>query len=441
MRRFRRIFPALFVMMAVFLGPGSFACSCRWTSCVRQISRVGDLRLQLPFVWAAAISTPLAPASAAPRGLRRRAILLSLPSSAACPPLGWPAWCWSSSLSLFFACVLVRSYVDPAADFYLAPTRGWELMLGALLATGIVPSAKSQVLREAVAVVGLTLIVYALFGFSSATPFPGASALIPCLGAALLIYCGQGEKISIVSKALSLGPVAFVGLISYSLYLWHWPLLVFARYWNIHELSSAQAASIVTASFVLAAFSWAYVEQPFRHKQTLISRQLLFAGAATAVVVVIVGGMLDVRSRGFPGRLSPEALAIARSAKTPDVEKALQRSCTLARPDNRCVVGAQVQPSYAIWGDSHAIAMVPALAEMAGQHGKSIKAFVADGCPPVFWGASRRTLRLVLCTKRRSRPRVRSIARDRIRHSDFPLCPIHKRQNGTGLRGRMVPKG
>ena len=257
-------------------------------------------------------------------------------------------------------------------------------LLGALLATGIVPSAKSQVLREAVAVVGLTLIVYALFGFSSATPFPGASALIPCLGAALLIYAGQGERISIVSKALSLGPVAFVGLISYSLYLWHWPLLVFARYWNIHELSSAQAASIVTASFVLAAFSWAYVEQPFRHKQTLISRQLLFAGAATAVVVVIVGGMLDVRSKGFPGRLSPEALAIARSAKTPDVEKALQRSCTLARPDNRCVVGAQVQPSYAIWGDSHAIAMVPALAEMAGQHGKSIKAFVADGCPPVF---------------------------------------------------------
>lgn len=156
-------------------------------------------------------------------------------------------------------------------------------------------------LREAVAVVGLTLIVYALFGFSSATPFPGASALIPCLGAALLIYAGQGERISIVSKALSLGPVAFVGLISYSLYLWHWPLLVFARYWNIHELSSAQAASIVTASFVLAAFSWAYVEQPFRHKQTLISRQLLFAGAATAVVVVLSAECSTCAARDFLG--------------------------------------------------------------------------------------------------------------------------------------------
>ena len=111
--------------------------------------------------------------------------------------------------------------------------------------------------------------------------------------------------------------------------------------------------------------------------------------------------MLDVRSKGFPGRLSPEALAIARSAKTPDVEKALQRSCTLARPDNRCVVGAQVQPSYAIWGDSHAIAMVPALAEMAGQHGKSIKAFVADGCPPVFGAleASREIKSVILISR------------------------------------------
>ena len=78
------------------------------------------------------------------------------------------------------------------------------------------------------ALAGITLITYAVVTFSPETPFPGASALIPCLGAALLIYAGEGEGSSIVSKALSLWPMVFVGLISDSLYLWHWPLLVFA---------------------------------------------------------------------------------------------------------------------------------------------------------------------------------------------------------------------
>ncbi len=187
-----------------------------------------------------------------------------------------------------------------------------------------------------------------------------------------------------VSKALSLWPVAFVGLISYSLYLWHWPLLVFARYYNIRELSGGQLAAIVVASFVLAGLSRAYVEQPFRRKPTRISRELLFAGAATAIAVVIFGGTLDVRGKGFPGRLSPEASAIGRSAKASDSDYALQASCVLAPHGHPCVVGAQVKPSYALWGDSHAIAMIPALAEMAKRHGELFKAYVASGCPPLF---------------------------------------------------------
>src|SRR6185437_3100744 len=112
------------------------------------------------------------------------------------------------ALSLAASIRITRA--DPDAAFYLAPTRAWELLLGALLASGMLPSVKFPVLREALAAVGLALIVYALFHFSSATRFPGSSALIPCLGAALLIYAGQGEQTSMVSKALSLWPVTFV---------------------------------------------------------------------------------------------------------------------------------------------------------------------------------------------------------------------------------------
>ena len=186
-----------------------------------------------------------------------------------------------------------------------------------------------------------------------------------------------------VSKALGLWPLAFVGLISYSLYLWHWPLLVFAHYYNIRDLSGAQAASIVIASFVLAVFSWAYVEQPFRRKPIGISREMLFAGAATAIVAFIVSGTLDVRTKGFPGRLPPEALAIAGSAETPGTHGAPEGPCErVANDRHQCVAGAQVTPSYALWGDSHVGMMVAAFAEMAERNGESIKAFVANGRPP-----------------------------------------------------------
>ena len=141
-------------------------------------------------------------------------------------------------------------------------------------------------------------------------PFPGSAALIPCLGAAFLIYAGEDEGTTIVSKALSLWPLVFVGLISYSLYLWHWPLLVFARYWTITPLTGWQSAAIVIASFILAALSWRYIEQPFRRKRPAIPRRILLASAATAMSVAVAFGVATA-STGWPARFSPQVLAVA----------------------------------------------------------------------------------------------------------------------------------
>ena len=173
---------------------------------------------------------------------------------------------WIGLIAALFVLSLAASIwvtrVNPDAAFYLAPMRVWELMLGALLAARLLPRIGSPAVREMLALAGIALIAYAVFGFSPATPFPGSAALIPCLGAALVIYAGEDDGTTLAGKVLSLWPLVFVGLVSYPLYLWHWPLLMFARYWTIVPLTAWQSAAIVTTSFILAAFPAAISSSP-----------------------------------------------------------------------------------------------------------------------------------------------------------------------------------
>src|SRR5690606_30964736 len=123
---------------------------------------------------------------------------------------------------------ILGTRLAPAAAFYLLPTRGWELLFGVALALNLVPPLASQRLREAAALIGMTMIVLAVVLFDAETPFPAATALLPCLGTALLIHASSGGE-TLVGRLLSLRGMVFVGLISYSLYLWHWPVLAFLR--------------------------------------------------------------------------------------------------------------------------------------------------------------------------------------------------------------------
>ena len=133
---------------------------------------------------------------------------------------------------LAFAASLVASVVllpeHPAATFYLLHTRAWELLTGSILALGLLPRPASQAQREIAFAAGIVAIAVAVFGFASKTPFPGASALLPCIGTALAIWASEGGEAA-GSRFLKFRPLMFLGLISYSLYLWHWPLIVFTK--------------------------------------------------------------------------------------------------------------------------------------------------------------------------------------------------------------------
>lgn len=143
---------------------------------------------------------------------------------------------------------------QPSATFYLLPTRAWELALGGLLAMGGVPPIHQRFWREIEALLGLGLIVWGISALTPESSFPGLNALYPCLGAALVIHAGSSGP-SMVGNVLSWRPLVLIGLISYSLYLWHWPLLVFAKYYLIRPLTTLETSTVVASSFVAAIAS------------------------------------------------------------------------------------------------------------------------------------------------------------------------------------------
>jgi peptidoglycan/LPS O-acetylase OafA/YrhL len=212
-----------------------------------------------------------------------------------------------------FAISAIGAFQFEEAAFYLAHTRAWELLLGTLIAMEFFPHITSSISRNICSFSGLLLILVAGLSFTTATPFPGAAALLPCVGAALIIAAGRSGP-SLVGQMLSTKPAVFVGMISYSLYLWHWPLIVFQRANAVlvKGLSpNATKLALMGASIALATLSWRFVEVPFRGRRFQFRRAIIFqiAGATAGFLIVCSSGI--VLTKGLPGRYPAEAVKVA----------------------------------------------------------------------------------------------------------------------------------
>lgn len=200
----------------------------------------------------------------------------------------------------------------PSAAFYLLPTRSWELLVGSLVALCLrrrVPEALPGPLAEAGGALGLMLLAAAVFGFERDLPFPGVMALVPTLGAALILLCAHPA--TGVGRLLSSRPLVAIGLVSYSLYLWHQPLLAFARHDLLGPLELPQTLAMIVASGVLAWLTWKYIEVPFRRRDR-IGRKAIFSFAAAGSAAFLALGVGIAATQGLPTRFSPEQRAFLK---------------------------------------------------------------------------------------------------------------------------------
>ncbi|WP_426152743.1 acyltransferase family protein [Pseudomonas sp. DC3000-4b1] len=274
-----------------------------------------------------------------------------------------------------------------SAAFFLLPGRAWELLLGSLLALyarGRPGHAQGTGVRQqALAALGLGLLMAAIFTFDRSTPFPGLHAAVPALGAALLIlFAGPG---TLVGRLLATRPLVGIGLISYSAYLWHQPLLAFARHRSLLPPSLEQMLAVAALSLVVAWASWRFVERPFRQPGRFAQRQV-FTGAALASALFMALGLSGFLTQGFarPG----EDAELLHAFEDPTVRAACDRDY---RGDGwgigPCHFGAPALAGHtdvAVFGDSHSEAMLPAFDEAGRRAGLSIAHLGVGGCPPLL---------------------------------------------------------
>jgi len=275
---------------------------------------------------------------------------------------------------------------QPDAAFFLLPMRAWELLCGAMLAVLPAPRhAPSARTCQWVSLAGLAAVLYAIFGFDKYTQFPGWAALLPVLGATAMIWA-NGHAPTLVGRLLSLPVMVGVGLISYSWYLWHWPVFVYANAVSVDGMQALEAGGWVVLSLVLAFLSWKLVELPFREKRVLAGRKpVLWAGLATLLIIGTVGQLVR-DGDGMPQRLSGQAqqYAQARDWQLGQKDCLLQRKSEDLTKVCRFADDGNAPPVQLVWGDSHAAALLPAIAADAKRYDTPVWLASLSGCLPIL---------------------------------------------------------
>ena len=276
------------------------------------------------------------------------------------------AWCWRWSrarcwiaLAVVAAVSFVASWAllddQPAAVFSLLPFRVWELLVGALLAfCPWVPAKLWQ--RECLGVLGMLMILRPCLCYDRMTPFPGVAAVEPCLGAAALLLAGSGGG-SLVGRVLQWPPLMLLGKMSYSIYLWHWPLIVLLRYGWTPRLPWSVVAVYMAILLAVSFASWRWIELPLRGASSPLQRTRVLAGVAIASLAVLVSAGLISLLQGVPARFSSATLELLAT------EPWCKKWENADRSDfNTRSIGADRdgRPAcFLLWGDSHGMAISP----------------------------------------------------------------------------------
>ncbi|KCZ66048.1 hypothetical protein L53_01655 [Hyphomonas sp. L-53-1-40] len=257
----------------------------------------------------------------------------------------------------------------PTAVFYLTPFRAFEFCIGAVLAFFPAPSAWNRWVRDIIFALGLTAVTTAIFLYNGSTRFPGLNAILPCLGAAMIIHIARAPG----RLGFILGnPVAvYLGKISYSVYLAHWPIIVFYTYWRFVELSPTESVVLVLAAMAAGALMYHFIEQPFRHpsqSQPQRSNRIFIAGLVASLALIALPSTGAWLSGGWTSRYTKPELELMNVDKLAIFATYRSSVCysgavgfenKISR--EKCLTTVPGKQNIILLGDSHAAHLYPGL--------------------------------------------------------------------------------
>lgn len=297
------------------------------------------------------------------------------------------SWAFVAVAGVSFALSLWMTGRHPGAAFYLLPTRAWEFLLGGLIALRAPAMTPRGVARDVAASAGLLVIVASSMLLTPVTPYPGLAALLPAAATAVVLWANAGESTGMARLLESRGP-ATLGAASYSIYLWHWPVLTLAGYYLGKGLHPVETGAALMLVLLLSWISWRYVERPFRSDGTSVtspSSKLAVKAVALGIVAVSVAVLF---ADGFPGRLPATALSLDRAG---DGGASTGPGCphdATELVDAREICSIARSPvattNILLWGDSHANAIAPAMAALGAEHSVNVRQASLSSCPPLL---------------------------------------------------------
>jgi len=312
----------------------------------------------------------------------------------------WPtlmllAWSWRRAPLVLAGAILAASFTwhvllgrsDPAAAFFLPTTRFWELMVGCILALALpTTGGPAPAMRDAASLLGAGLIAVGTILIGGGRSYTAWWALLPVLGAALLIAAGPGGLVN--RQMLSRTPLVWLGLISYPLYLWHWPILAFMRHYALKQPSDLMRWAGIALAVALASLTYRLVENPIRRGAPLALKPL---GAAVAMLAIGCTGLAVFAASGYAARFPRDLAVLFRDDDTAAKTFVGSGLCVRAvRGEDfaftdACARGAAPDSTLiVVWGDSHAANLLHGLAEIE-QARPSLRLvfFATIGCPPI----------------------------------------------------------
>jgi hypothetical protein len=296
------------------------------------------------------------------------------------------------SVASFALCVWLMKTDRSANAFFMSPPRAWEFLVGGIIAVDGFPVLRNPLMRRIARGGALLLLAIPILSLRQGPGFPGVNALLPCIGAAMFIWSGIGVPTLTRSRVSPLNVVKFFGQISYSLYLWHWPLFAFARFSKSSlVLDPLDKIALFALTVAISYLSWRFVEQPFRRGSLAPTQRAAFriAGISTAVLLAAsIGGIVasQTPSEADLGAAQLEAY------NTYDYQPLFRSGSCFTQSwstfDEKCLALAPGKTNVLLWGDSYAAQYFHGLSKVADPQTVNIQQATQAACMPTFAAAT-----------------------------------------------------